>query len=126
MGFAYATCVIGICILFVFHDSQWWLTYIIYILSNVTFGASFVFFYSWVPILTRWHPNVIKASGELDNGSGQLGKASNELEYYRECEKMANLISARGFAWSYVAAVVELIIGIFIFNHRTFYCSVCR
>jgi MFS transporter, UMF1 family len=103
MGFGYTTCLLGSLMVFVIHSTQWWLAYLIYIFSNVAFGASFVFFYAWTPILTRWHPKVI------DSREG-----GDMLAYYKTSEKVANDISSRGFAWGYLAAVIELVIGIFV------------
>lgn len=101
MAFGYATCMIGFCILIVTNNELWWLAFLIYIASNITFGASFVFYYAWVPILTRCSPKVMASKNKDDI---QI--------YYQVSEDIANSISSKGFAYGYVAAVIELIVAL--------------
>lgn len=100
MFFGYMTSIIGFCTLFVVSDSLWWMAFLIYILSNITFGASFVFFYAWVPILTRNDSRVIEASALSDTAT-----------YYKVSDTVGNEISSKGFAYGYLAAFVQLVIA---------------
>ncbi|KAJ3254079.1 Autophagy protein 22 [Boothiomyces macroporosus] len=100
--FGVATSVIGLCILLVTKNSLWWLAFIIYMLSNTTYGAAYVFYYAWVPILTRFDQKVID--------SEQDEKLTNE-EKYTISDMVSNEISGKGFFYSYVTAVCELIVA---------------
>ncbi|KAI8905423.1 autophagy-related protein 22-like protein [Gorgonomyces haynaldii] len=95
---AYLTCVLGLCLLFVYKSSLWWLSFVIYIISNTSYGAAHVFYYAYVPLLTRNHPEVLGAH-----------KGSLSL-YHKEAERVGNDISARSFAYGFLTAVVQLIL----------------
>jgi UMF1 family MFS transporter len=60
-AFSYATAISGMCLLLVLNNSLWWISYILFILSGVTFGSSYVYYYAHVPLLTRSSEDVIKA-----------------------------------------------------------------
>ncbi|KAH6586034.1 hypothetical protein BASA61_006657 [Batrachochytrium salamandrivorans] len=76
-----------------------------FMISNITYCASYVFFYAWVPLLTRYHPQVIAAHED----------GLPYEEYYHVYDKVANLVSSQGFLWGYFSAVIQLIIGAGIF-----------
>ncbi|KAL2917721.1 Autophagy protein 22 [Polyrhizophydium stewartii] len=101
IGFTVITAVLGICMLFVVRENLLWLATIIFMVSNVTFCASYVFFYAWVPVLTRHHPDSIKARED---------KLPPE-EYHAVTDRVGNDISSQGFLYGYIAAVIELILG---------------
>ncbi|KAJ3270832.1 Autophagy protein 22 [Terramyces sp. JEL0728] len=100
--FGVATSIIGVCILFVTKNSLWWLAFIIYMASNTTYGAAYVFYYAWVPILTRFDQAVID--------SEQDEKLTDE-ERYTISDMVSNEISGKGFFYSYITAVCELIVA---------------
>eukprot|EP00842_Homolaphlyctis_polyrhiza_P006335 jgi/Hompol1/6702/HPOL_000304-RA len=78
-----------------------WLATLIFMISSITYSTSYVFFYAWVPILTRYHPDTIKARED----------GLEHQEYYAVSDRVGNSISSQGFLWGYVAAVIQLIIG---------------
>jgi UMF1 family MFS transporter len=102
IGFGMFSAILGFGFSFVVNSSLWWLAYLLYILSNIVYGASFVFYYAWVPVLTRAHPDVLKADADPD--------VSDE-EYYSISDRIANDISSKGFYWGYITAVIQLILA---------------
>ncbi|KAI8905426.1 autophagy-related protein 22-like protein [Gorgonomyces haynaldii] len=113
MSFGYITCALGLVMLLVVNTSMWWLAYIIYIVSNIFYCASYVFYYAYVPVLSRYEPTVIEAKQ-----SGDIQK------YFKVSEQMTNIISGKGFMYSYVGSVMVLIIGAaiaFVFGNGTKY-----
>ncbi|RUS29585.1 hypothetical protein BC938DRAFT_480479 [Jimgerdemannia flammicorona] len=69
---------------------------------TVTYGASVVFWYAYLPTLVRHHPTVIGA------------RADNNLspkEFAAVGEAVSNTISGHGFAVGYAGGIVALIIG---------------
>jgi UMF1 family MFS transporter len=86
----------------------YWLAAICVIIGNISFGASYVFYYSYVPILTRYDKEVIDAfnNPELD-----------ELEKFSVTERVGNRVSSWGFVAGYLGAIIILIISALI----TFY-----
>ncbi|KAI8896592.1 autophagy-related protein 22-like protein [Globomyces pollinis-pini] len=89
IGFAAISALLGSFIIFATKDAIF-----LFIFANVFHGASFVFYYAWVPILTRFHPTVIE---------------SNNDPAIRE--QISNQISSHGFVVGYLAAVIQLIIA---------------
>jgi UMF1 family MFS transporter len=102
LAFGVLTSIFGFGFIFVINSSLWWLAYLLYILSNIVYGASFVFYYAWVPVLTRAHPEVLKADADPD---------VSDDEFYKISDEVANRISSTGFYWGYVSSVTQLIIG---------------
>ena len=102
MFFGYVTAILGVGMCAVVNDSLYWLAYIIYVVSNVTFGASWVFNYSWVPVLSRYSKDVTEA---------RLNPMVNELEYHKISDHRSNVISHKGFFYGYLSATIQLIIG---------------
>ena len=100
--FGYLTAILGVGMAFVIKDSLYWLAYLIYVTSNVAFGASWVFNYAWVPVLTRYSKDVSEA---------RLNPLVNELEYHKISDHRSNVISHKGFFYGYVSATIQLIIG---------------
>ncbi|KAI8903858.1 autophagy-related protein 22-like protein [Gorgonomyces haynaldii] len=97
LGFAYLTCFLGVFIVFVTKPKHWWFAYFVYIFSNISFGAAFVFFYSYTPILIRNHPLVLQE----ENGQA----------YQQVYDKIGNEISGNQFRYGYFAAVIQLLIA---------------
>ena len=102
MFFGYLTAIIGLLITLVVDDSLYWLAYIIYVISNVTFGASWVFNYAWVPVLSRYSSDVIKARNDPN---------VDEIEYHKISDYRSNVISHNGFFYGYVSATIQLVMG---------------
>ncbi|KAI9591794.1 autophagy-related protein 22-like protein [Syncephalis fuscata] len=69
-------------------------------LGNISFGASLVFLYAYIPTLTRFHPNVIAAE-----------KTGDEAEITKVTTVTSNSISGNGMAIGYAAGVTMLIIS---------------
>jgi UMF1 family MFS transporter len=103
INFTYLTAFIGVLILAVVSPSLWWLAYFIYILANVAYGASHVFNYAWVPTLTHYQENVIKARQDPDVG---------DEEYYKIQDQEANIISSNGFYYGYFSSFGQMLVFI--------------
>ncbi|KAJ3125020.1 Autophagy protein 22 [Irineochytrium annulatum] len=101
VGFGLATAIINALFITVVRDSLYWYGALIFIFSNVSYGASYVFCYAYVPILARNHPEVIAVRQSV----------TNRHELPAVSDRITNHISTRAFFWSYVAAVIELFIG---------------
>ena len=93
---------VGVSILLVFENSLFWLACLIFIISNSLYGAIWVFSYSWVPLLTRFNPNVIEAYSNPKLTDDQR---------YDVSEREANLFSSKGFMYGYISAVIQLVIS---------------
>jgi UMF1 family MFS transporter len=102
LGFGIATAVVGFCIVFVVDNSLWWFAYLVYIVGNTFFGASWVFLYAWIPVLTKASPEVIAADAD---------PLVNDEEFYAVSDRVGNEISAKSFFVGYIAAVLQLIIA---------------
>jgi UMF1 family MFS transporter len=102
MIFAFLTAVIGACLLFVVDSSMYILAFVIFIISNTTFGASYVFNYSWVPVLTHYSPEVI-AARENPNVTDE--------EFYAVSDQKGNEISSKGFFYGYVSSTTQLVLA---------------
>ncbi|KAJ3321232.1 Autophagy protein 22 [Boothiomyces sp. JEL0866] len=100
--FGVITAILGIAVLFVTNNSLWWLAFILYIAGNTTYGAAFVFYYAWVPILTRYHPNVIDSENDENLTKEQK---------YAISDMISNEISGKGFIYSDVTAVCQMFIA---------------
>ncbi|RUS15423.1 autophagy-related protein 22-like protein, partial [Endogone sp. FLAS-F59071] len=72
------------------------------IFSTVTYGASIVFWYAYLPTLTRHHPIVVAARQDSN---------LNPKEVAAVAEHMGNAISGHGFAMGYAGGIVALVIG---------------
>jgi UMF1 family MFS transporter len=102
LSFGILTAMTGFCILFIVDSTLYLGAFLIYILSNTFFGASFVFLYSMVPVLTRGSPDVLAAAKDPN--------VSDE-EYYHISDRVGNEISSKGFFYGYITAVVQLILS---------------
>ncbi|KAI8915640.1 autophagy-related protein 22-like protein [Gorgonomyces haynaldii] len=98
--FGYLTCAGGILLLVVTSAQLWWLAFLIFIFTGITFGTSFVFATSYLPILTRYSPEVLAIS-----------ESGDKQEMTRVSEKVGNTLSAKMAIYSNAAAVVLLILG---------------
>ncbi|KAJ1567908.1 Autophagy protein 22, partial [Cladochytrium tenue] len=81
----------------------YWLAALYFILGGTVYGFCFIFYYAWVPILSRNHPEVIKARNDPNV---PLEKFHNTLDYW------TNYISSRGFVWAYVGGVSAIILSV--------------
>ncbi|KAL1918773.1 uncharacterized protein VTP21DRAFT_2795 [Calcarisporiella thermophila] len=72
------------------------------IISGVFYGASIVFWYAFLPILTRHHPDVVSARRE-----GEL----SETEVNAISDSVCNKISGVGFALGYLGGVIMLLLA---------------
>ncbi|CAG8524414.1 19699_t:CDS:2, partial [Cetraspora pellucida] len=70
------------------------------IISNVSFGAAFVFYLAYIPTFTRVHPRVIDAKK-----AGKSSKELNEIE-----DEIANTISSNSIIIGCTAGVLILIL----------------
>jgi len=101
LGFALIGSIATILFLFIFpHSGHHIFASILTIISNLSFGASYVFFYAFIPVLTRRHPKTEEA---------RLKGFSPE-ELVKVEDSVANEISAHGFAIGYGAGFLLLII----------------
>ncbi|KAI8900008.1 autophagy-related protein 22-like protein [Globomyces pollinis-pini] len=99
--FSLTSSIVGFGMIFVVNESLYWIAFLIYIISNTFYGASFVFCYAWLPLLTRYSPEVLEA-----HANPELSKESK----YLVSDAISNKISATGFFLAYCSAVVQLFI----------------
>lgn len=105
IGFAVAGAILSILMLTVVNETLVWLAAVIFILYNLTFSASFVFFYAYLPTLTRYHPEVLSAAVEAK----ERGEEKIFLDAF---ERVGNMISTHCMAIGYLGAVVVFFICI--------------
>ncbi|KAI9294684.1 MFS general substrate transporter [Neoconidiobolus thromboides FSU 785] len=91
--------IVLILFLTVVKNEHFWLAAIYTIIGNVAFGASYVFYYAYVPTLTAYSPEVL----EVD--------PTDENKFREVREEVGNEISSKGFGASYLAAVIHLAIS---------------
>ncbi|KAI9299057.1 MFS general substrate transporter [Neoconidiobolus thromboides FSU 785] len=77
----------------------YWVAAILIIIGNIGFGASNIFYYAYLPILTSSHPDVIQAKED----------SNTNLSLIRE--KVSNTISGKGMAIGYLGGFIHLIIS---------------
>lgn len=77
-----------------------WVAALLLLVSNIAYGASYVFFLAYIPVLTRWHPNYVRAK-EAKRGEDELRKIE---------EDVGNKISTHAQAAGYASGIVILII----------------
>lgn len=86
--------------------SSFWLAGLLAILSNTAYGASYVFFLAFIPVLTRWYPEYISVLERYKQGNCDYEKVQ-EVE-----EHVGNKISAHANAAGYTSGVLMLLITI--------------
>ncbi|KAI8901890.1 autophagy-related protein 22-like protein [Globomyces pollinis-pini] len=101
MFFGVSTGLVGFCMIFVVNTSMYLMAFLIYIVSNTFFGASFVFYYAWVPILARYSPEVLEAET----------KSTDLAEKHLVSERVSNEISSKGFFYGYMTGVAQIILS---------------
>jgi UMF1 family MFS transporter len=102
LGSGFLCAVFTILLLAATKPSLYWLAAICAIVGNVTFGASYVFFYAYIPTLTRYDPEVIEShNSEL-----------SDQERFLIAERVGNRVSSWGFAAGYAGAIVCLGISV--------------
>ncbi|CAG8475853.1 8200_t:CDS:2 [Dentiscutata erythropus] len=82
------------------HGSLYWLAGLLTIISNVSFGAAFVFYLAYIPTFSRVHPRVIDAK--------KAGATPDEI--YKIEDEVANEISSNSLIIGYSSGVVILIL----------------
>jgi UMF1 family MFS transporter len=82
----------------------YWLAAICVIVANVSFGASYVFYYAYIPTLTRYDQEVI----DIQNSD------ATEQEKFLVAERVGNRVSSWGFAAGYAGAIICLAISVLI------------
>jgi UMF1 family MFS transporter len=82
----------------VVNENYYGLAAIITIIANVTFGASYVFYYAYLPTLTQNDKQIIDAKL----------KGADPEEITALSERIGNRISSLGFAWGYLGVLVTL------------------
>ncbi|KAJ9055796.1 Autophagy protein 22 [Entomophthora muscae] len=93
LGSASISALFSILFLTIVKSEHYWLAALYTIIANVSFGASYVFYYAYVPTLTQFSAEVMSA----------LPSAASSVR-----EQVANEISGNGFAFGYLGAVINL------------------
>ncbi|KAJ3310826.1 Autophagy protein 22 [Boothiomyces sp. JEL0838] len=94
--FGTLNCFFGLLFLSIYNSKYYYYATALFILGNVSFGGSFVFYYSYIPILSRYHPSTIKDPDTR--------------------EEFMNNLSTFGFLYGYVGGVIVLIISIILIS----------
>ena len=81
-------------------QALFWLAALLAIISNISFGTSWVFYNSFLPVLTRHHPDVKDAYENKDK------RALSVLS-----EKTSNLLSTTAFAFGYLGGILAFAIA---------------
>ncbi|KAJ3279515.1 Autophagy protein 22 [Borealophlyctis nickersoniae] len=105
--FSVICAVTGTLFITLYKESLYMLGAVILIVSNVAYGAAFVFFYAYLPALTRHHPEVIAAREEAISKEGTADTA----EFHKVSDAVCNTISTHGFGIMYLSAVTQLLIA---------------
>ncbi|KXN70271.1 MFS general substrate transporter, partial [Conidiobolus coronatus NRRL 28638] len=100
LGTGLITALCCIAYLGVINRNLYGLAAIITIIGNVSFGASYVFYYAYLPTLTQNDQEVLDAKV---NGT-------SEEDFTRIVERVGNKLSSLGFAWGYGGAIIALAI----------------
>ncbi|GBB98950.1 hypothetical protein RclHR1_03370017 [Rhizophagus clarus] len=99
--FSYIGAISTIAFLLVIKSSLYWLAGLLTIISNVCFGAAYVFYLAYIPTFTRAHPDVIEA-----NRSGKTIQEISKIE-----DIVSNKFSSHSIAIGYASGVLILIIA---------------
>ncbi|KAI9019080.1 autophagy-related protein 22-like protein [Hyaloraphidium curvatum] len=103
-----------LCVLFlaVVNPSLYWLAGLLAVLSNVAFGASIVFYNSYLPLLVESHPEhleaVLAVKQRVEDGESDE-QAHKELLETRDA--LSNRVSTHGFAMGYASGTLLLAIS---------------
>ncbi|RKP10095.1 autophagy-related protein 22-like protein [Thamnocephalis sphaerospora] len=81
---------------------------VITLLGNISFGSTLVFIYAYVPTLTRFHPEMLKAQ-----------KLGDKQAIRQTRTEVGNRISGHGIALGYAAGVLMLVISAVVVNFST-------
>ncbi|CAG8505670.1 37096_t:CDS:2 [Racocetra persica] len=100
LTFSYIGALATIAFIFVISSDLYWFAGLLTIISNVSFGAAFVFYLAYIPTFTRAHPRVIDAK--------RAGISPDELNKIEE--KIANTISSNSVIVGCSAGVLILIL----------------
>lgn len=97
------------------NGSMYWYAAAFCVISNVCFGASYVFYYAFLCTLTNNDEEVRALETIINNNTTiQTGIQSHHMEKLKKREKVANTISGIGFASGYIAIVVILLVALLI------------
>ncbi|PKK60127.1 MFS general substrate transporter [Rhizophagus irregularis] len=99
--FSYLGAISTIAFLLVINPTLYWLAGLLTILSNVCFGAGYVFYLAYIPTFTRVHPLVIEAK--------ESGKTVQEISKIEDT--VSNKFSSHSIAIGYASGVVVLVIA---------------
>ncbi|GJJ75301.1 MFS transporter, UMF1 family [Entomortierella parvispora] len=83
----------------------YWLAGILVIISNVAFGASWVFYYAFIPTLARDHPDVIEVRQNVGRG------LETWADYQFVKDRVSNTLSSHSMAIGYGAGVFLLVVA---------------
>ncbi|KAF9433511.1 Autophagy protein 22 [Entomortierella beljakovae] len=86
-------------------SSLFWLAGVLVIISNVSFGASFVLYYAFIPTIARDHPDVVDSKRNVTNGD------QTWTDYQFIKDKVSNSLSSHSMAIGYAAGVALLIVS---------------
>ncbi|KAG0313770.1 Autophagy protein 22 [Dissophora globulifera] len=87
------------------HGSLFWLAGLLTIVSNVAFGASWVFYYAFIPTLAHDHVQVVEARRNV------LLEVETWSDYYFIKDRVSNSLSSHSMALGYGSGVTMLIIA---------------
>uniref|UniRef100_A0A7S3D2A9 Autophagy-related protein n=1 Tax=Palpitomonas bilix TaxID=652834 RepID=A0A7S3D2A9_9EUKA len=93
-------CFATMAFMFLGHHSLWWLGGVLAIVSNLSFGASQVFYDAFLPVLVDAHPDVKKVVKEKG--------MTEEAVKFRD--RVQNSMSTRGFAAGYGSGVILTVV----------------
>lgn len=83
----------------------YWLAGILVIISNVAFGASWVFYYAFIPTMARDHPDVIEVRQNVGRG------LETWADYQFAKDRISNTLSSHSMAIGYGAGVGLLVVA---------------
>lgn len=82
-----------------------WFAGVLVIISNVSFGASWVLYYAFIPTLARDHPDVVNSRKNVETG------VESWAEHQVVKDKVTNTLSSHSMAIGYAAGVSLLIVA---------------
>ncbi|KAJ3296176.1 Autophagy protein 22 [Borealophlyctis nickersoniae] len=99
--FAVLTAMCGYTYLLAYKYSLWWLPFLGFIFGTIFYGSAWVFEFAWLPILSRYHPDVVDAYAR--------NAKTSEIHVLRD--RTCHRISAGGIAFGGGSAFCQVIIG---------------
>lgn len=110
-GLIYATviaCIVDLLFIVVVSPSLYWLAATLFIVANVAYGLTIVYYYAYMPLIVDDHKEVVEAKKrmEADNAT-----AEDEAAYHTVHEHTVNTISGIGNAFGYAGGFISLVLG---------------